>query len=495
MKTTENGDDERTPLQYTSDYFEGIKDNIAALRKFFTAMPKGGDVHNHLTGSAYAETYFELAVKHGMYVDMETGKLYKEKPEKPETIQLSKEMDDLHNHRMTLIDKWSIRNFQPYKYPLGPDEYFFGTFGLLSALTSDTNDLAHLMHELKVRAVKENVQYLEVIGTSPSVPPDCFLGNDYKKYDEKLKDSVKNDDHSQMFYLLRDIRNLYEHNETVKSSIDTYLSSVQDLEDKSNEFENHFGCDITKLVCRYQGYASRGGEPLKVFAQLYIVKKACENNKGKLLTGCNLVAAENGEKSMLYNKLQMTMFAVLNEKHDSYFKIALHAGELTLGLVRPEHLTYHIELAVRLANPCRIGHGVDIPFESNNKWILEVMKNIPIPMEINLTSNEFILGVKGTEHPIRLYHEAGIPVIISTDDPGILRTSLTEQYVLAASRYGFTYEEIKTFVYNSIYYSFLPEIEITDMTNTLNRLFEDFESTFEKKVSPPAEADSEENES
>ena len=89
MKTTENGDDERTPLQYTSDYFEGIKDNIAALRKFFTAMPKGGDVHNHLTGSAYAETYFELAVKHGMYVVMETGKLYKEKPEKPETIQLS----------------------------------------------------------------------------------------------------------------------------------------------------------------------------------------------------------------------------------------------------------------------------------------------------------------------------------------------------------------------------------------------------------------------
>lgn len=116
-------------------------------------------------------------------------------------------------------------------------------------------------------------------------------------------------------------------------------------------------------------------------------------------------------------------------------------------------------------------------------------------MEINLTSNEFILGVKGTEHPIRLYHEAGIPVIISTDDPGILRTSLTEQYVLAASRYGFTYEEIKTFVYNSIKYSFLPETEITKMTNTLNGLFEDFESTFEKKVSPPAEADSEENES
>lgn len=47
------------------------------------------------------------------------------------------------------------------------------------------------MHELKVRAVKENVQYLEVMGTSPSVPKDCFLKDDYGKYDKQLKDYVK----------------------------------------------------------------------------------------------------------------------------------------------------------------------------------------------------------------------------------------------------------------------------------------------------------------
>lgn len=80
---------------------------------------------------------------------MTTGKLYKDKPEGIKVVRLSKDMDDLHNHRMELIDKWSIRNFQPYKYPLGPDEYFFGTFGLLSAPTSDIDDLAHLMRELK----------------------------------------------------------------------------------------------------------------------------------------------------------------------------------------------------------------------------------------------------------------------------------------------------------------------------------------------------------
>ena len=53
------------------------------------------------------QTYFELAAKKGMYVDLKTGKLYKEEPKGIETIQLSKEMDDLHNHRMALIDKWS----------------------------------------------------------------------------------------------------------------------------------------------------------------------------------------------------------------------------------------------------------------------------------------------------------------------------------------------------------------------------------------------------
>ena len=73
MKTTENENDLKTNEDYTSDYFKIIKGNQAELRQFFTQMPKGGDIHNHLTGSAYAETYFELATKKGMYVDLETG--------------------------------------------------------------------------------------------------------------------------------------------------------------------------------------------------------------------------------------------------------------------------------------------------------------------------------------------------------------------------------------------------------------------------------------
>lgn len=487
MKTTKN--EGYTPTKQeiaTSTYFDTIKGNQAALRQFFTQMPKGGDVHNHLTGSAYAETYFELATKKKMFVDPNTGKLYKEKPENIETIQLSKEIDDLHNHRMALIDKWSIRNFQPYKYPLGPDEYFFGTFGLLSALTDDIDNLAYLMHELKVRAVKENIQYLEVMGTSPSVPADCFLGSDYDKFDKQLKDYVKKGEYEGIQGALDEVFGYFEKN--ADKTVDTYINFINDLDNKSNEYGKYLDVDISKLVCRYQGYSSRGSEPLEVFAQLYVVHKAClqteYNGKKNVIRGCNIVSAENGEKSMLYYRLHMEMFKLLNSKFSSV-PTSLHAGELTIGLMRPEHLTYHINLAVNTGNANRIGHGVDLPFEQDSNNTLATMKEKNTPVEINLTSNEFILGVKDSEHPITLYHEAGVPVIISTDDPGILRTSLTEQYTLAVLRYGFSYQEIKTFVQNSIAYAFLDDEDKASVNEDVRAMFTEFEDEVSSRHSKP----------
>nr|WP_129732901.1 hypothetical protein [Parabacteroides goldsteinii] len=496
MKTREDKNEPTVEEQDTSKYFEDIKNDRAALRQFFTAMPKGGDLHNHLTGSAYAETYFEMAAKKEMYVDMTTGKLYKDKPEGIKVVRLSKDMDDLHNHRMELIDKWSIRNFQPYKYPLGPDEYFFGTFGLLSALTSDIDDLAHLMRELKKRAVKENVQYLEVMASSPHVPEYCFLDEaDYKKYDTDLKSYVKKGDDDKAKALLGEIYDLIDTKATEAAA--DYLEFIKQLDEKSRIDEETWETTTDngkrKLLCRYQGYSSRGGEPLKVFAQLYVVHKACllsSDEKENLLVGCNIVAAENGEKSMLYYHLHMQMFAVLADKQNENkgevkVNTSLHAGELTLGLTRPEHLTYHIDQAVNMTKVRRIGHGVDLPFEPNSKEILKTMKDHAISVEINLTSNEFILGVKDSEHPIMLYHKAGVPIVISTDDPGILRTSLTEQYTLATLRYGFSYFEIRDFADNSILCSFLNSKEFNKLRVEYCKLSKDFEATIRENHPQP----------
>jgi hypothetical protein len=77
-------------------------------------------------------------------------------------------------------------------------------------------------------------------------------------------------------------------------------------------------------------------------------------------------------------------------------------------------------------------------------------------VEIALTSNDVILGVKGNNHPFPIYRRHGVPVTIATDDEGVSRTHLTQEYQRAVLTYGLRYADLKNIVRNSIEYSFLP---------------------------------------
>ena len=234
-------------------------------------------------------------------------------------------------------------------------------------------------------------------------------------------------------------------------------------------------------VCYYQFAAKRNAEPFSVFAQLYLGYKCCVQANSKVV-GVNIVSAENGETSIADYKWHMEMFKYLDSKFERKVKKSLHAGELTLGMVEPEEMSNHISQAVLTACANRIGHGVDIAFETNSIQLLDSMKIRDIPVEINLTSNEFILGVKDDVHPFMLYRTADVPIVISTDDPGILRTSLTQQYVLATLRYGVSYFEIKELIRNSITYSFAPiEVKKTLM-NKVSDGFKTFENKWHENI-------------
>ena len=147
-----------------------------------------------------------------------------------------------------------------------------------------------------------------------------------------------------------------------------------------------------------------------------------------------------------------------------------------MGLIRPEHLTYHINDAVNIAEAYRIGHGVDIPFERDSEKLLSTMVRYNTPVEINLSSNEFILGEMEGSHPFRIYKDAKVPLILCTDDPGILRASLTEEYALAAYRYKLSFDEIKKICRNSILYSFLPKADKDKMLSNYDNQMVKFES-------------------
>ena len=87
-----------------------------------------------------------------------------------------------------------------------------------------------------------------------------------------------------------------------------------------------------------------------------------------------------------------------------------------------------------MAGAERIGHGVDVMYEDDARELLKEMADKHVMVEINLSSNEGILGVEGDEHPFPVYRSAHVPVALSTDDEGVSRIDLTHEYVRAAHR-------------------------------------------------------------
>ena len=78
-----------------------------------------------------------------------------------------------------------------------------------------------------------------------------------------------------------------------------------------------------------------------------------------------------------------------------------------------------------------------------------------IPLEISITSNVITGSVDGFEaHPVRRLYDAGVPIILNTDDPAMFDTTLNDEYFLAAQRFGFTEAELRGLAEASLRWGF-----------------------------------------
>jgi len=178
------------------------------------------------------------------------------------------------------------------------------------------------------------------------------------------------------------------------------------------------------------------------------------NSVDPRFVGINIAAPEDGRVSMRDYHMHMQMLDYL---HSLYPKVnlSLHAGELSPGMVPPEGLRFHIREAIELGHAQRIGHGVDVLYEDDAAGLLKEMAAKHVSVEINLTSNDVILGVKGADHPLSGYIAAHVPVSLSTDDEGNSRIDLTHEYVKAAEEQHIDYLELKEMARTSFEHSFL----------------------------------------
>ena len=157
--------------------------------------------------------------------------------------------------------------------------------------------------------------------------------------------------------------------------------------------------------------------------------------------------------------------------------VTLHAGELASGLVPPNDLDFHIGSAVRVAGAERIGHGVAIRHEKGAKKLLRRMDREDILVEQCLTSNEQILEISGRRHSFPVYRRFGVPIALCTDDEGVSRTDLTEQYLIATREYDLSYGALKGISRDSLEHGFL---QATDKRAALRDLDADFRA-FERR--------------
>jgi adenosine deaminase len=423
--------------------FEAARANPTDLRAFLARMPKGADLHYHMSGGIYAETFIRAGAEDGLCVDLASLSFTKplgtaqSAPPQPVCgdgkVPAAKAFSDQHLYD-SLIDAFSMRSFVPTTGVSGHD-HFFDTFGKFGGI-SDRHD-GEFLDEIATRAASQNEQYLELMET-PNFNHTATIARQLGWHDD-------------MNQLRSDLlaRGLRDDIAVASATIDKAESARRDREHCGQPQET----PACKITIRYLYQVLRGFPKEQVFAQTLLGFEVASGDPR--FVGINYVMPEDGLTSTADYAPQMKMVGFL---HGLYPKvhISLHAGELAAGLVPPDGLCCHIRLAVEDAHAERIGHGVDVMHEDRPYELLKEMAAKHVMVEINLTSNDVILGVTGKDHPFPVYRRFGVPMALSTDDEGVSRIDLTNEYVRAALTYSLRYADLRQMVRTGLEHDFLP---------------------------------------
>jgi hypothetical protein len=420
----------------TAHYFESLRRQPSLLLAFLHEMPKGGDLHNHLDGAIYAEDLIDFAASDNLCVDRTTSRLiappcdscekYTPKP----AVRCAYDDHVMYNQ---IIDAWSMRNWRPGDE--SGHDHFFATFDKFSLASH--GHTAEAIATVINRAAQEHVQYIEFMHTADGQAADelgTTLGwdADYGKMRDKLLSSG-----------LKEIaaatsKTLAEDDARARSQLKCGTADAQP------------GCNVT---VRYLYQVLRGLPHEAVFAQIVLGFELASSDPR--FVGLNLVMPEDWYVPIHDFHEHMAMLDYLHGVYPNVH-ITLHAGELAAGLVKPEDLTFHIRESVEKGHAERIGHGVAVMLEKDPIGLMKEMATRNVLVEINLTSNDQILGVSGDSHPLPIYMKNGVPLAISADDEGVARSDMTHEYLRAVTDFHLNYADLKRMTRQSIEHSFLP---------------------------------------
>ena len=147
----------------TAKYLASVRERPLELMGFLDRMPKGGDLHNHLTGAVYAESYINYAVEDGDCIDRATFKILPPPCDPARGLLPASQAISDFVFRNLVIDALSIRNFHPTAEDRDVRLHFFAAFGKFDLVTN--KHWGEMLAEVTHRAGAQNEVYLETMLT------------------------------------------------------------------------------------------------------------------------------------------------------------------------------------------------------------------------------------------------------------------------------------------------------------------------------------------
>ena len=418
---------------------EAVRNDPAGLAKLLRRFPKGADLHNHLAGAVYAESYLAWAREDGFRLDNSLKLVDASKCATGACAELPASPTDPRFD--AILRAWSMKDFQPGA-ETGHD-HFFGAFSKFRLVSHEATREGAMLAETIRRAADDGATYLEVLVTIARP-----LVNDI------AKDAGTLDPHD-----LRGFENKLHADPRWSTLLASSLGSVAERDQQARKLlrcETPDAAPACSVTMRYLGQVGRTSAASQIFAELLTAFEASAAEPR--IVGVNLVSPEDNVTALRDYDLQMSIIGALKDEFrgKSPARVTLHAGELTAALVPAANLQSHVRNAVEIAHAERIGHGVDVLSERDAPELLAELRERGVAVEICLSSNAIILGVSGPAHPLSAYLAAEVPVTLATDDAGVARSSLTGEFARAVAVQGLTYPQLKALARASLTAAFVP---------------------------------------
>ncbi|MFI1179848.1 adenosine deaminase [Streptomyces sp. NPDC020799] len=428
----------------TQAYMDRVAHSPTELRRFMAELPKGGDLHQHLDGAVRAESLIGYAARDHKCIDTTTYTVTpgpQPCPAGQRPAQDALRPGPLHRR---VVEAWSMQDFTlpPDGDPQPGHDHFFATFGKFEEATVGHD--ADMLAEVARTAAREHTGYLETlvtVGTSPL---------------NRLVDRVHPRDPGP-----GGLAEFYSTLTAAPQFHDVVRQAAAEIDRGYSGYREQLGCDrrpaqeACRVAIRFDYQVLRAQSPRYVFAEQILGSELARQGLGRVV-GVNMVQPEDDPIALRDYALHMKMMGYLKSRAPSV-RTTLHAGELVKGLsgVRDDDLAFHINEAVGTAHADRIGHGVDLAHEKDPRALAARMRERHVLVEAPLTSNAQILRVNGDRHPLRTYLDAGVPVALATDDPGVSRGDLTEVFQRAVTEQGLTVAQLRTLARASLDHAFV----------------------------------------